>query len=152
MELTKKGYLKQLSLYLSNKDYGQAYPLAKQFLEEYPDEMMANYLYATAAFWAGENENAAKYGRMAFNLSKSPDDLLASAIITSSAYYELKQYQKAFDMLSSMEKLKYNEEIEKLLFVFSLALKDEKEAYKHAKNLYVMNKKAAQELLKKFIG
>ena len=151
MALSKRAYIKQISLYLENKDYEKAYPLALEFYEEFPDEIMCHYLLAASAFWTGHYEQAIMHGRRSFNLVKSKDDMIASALITSSAYYELERYEEGFRMLKAVEALKYSREVEKMMFIFSLAMKDKKEAMKHAKNLYVLNEKAAKALLKKFL-
>ncbi|MBN1169440.1 hypothetical protein JXA56_00270 [Candidatus Micrarchaeota archaeon] len=151
MALSKRAYIKQISIYLENKEYEKSYPLAREMNENFPEDTMTHYLMASSAFWAGKYEESIEHGRKAFNMVKSKEDLIACALITSSSYYELKQYSEGFRMLKAVEKLKYSEDIETMMFVFSLALKDEKEAMKHAKNLQVLNAKLAEKLLKKFL-
>jgi len=150
-DLGKNAYIKQNVLYLNNKDYGKAYEFSKEFVQKFPAEMIAHFLLAKAAFCLGRHEEAVLGARKAFNLAADADDMLSCAILASTAYYELKEYGKGLELLKQVEKTKTSEELEELLFIFSLAMEDEKEAMKHVQDLYKLNKKAAEEFIAKFI-
>ena len=151
MELHKSGYISQIAMYIRNKSYEKAYGLAKEFIEKFPDEMTAHFFLSESAFWLRKYEEAILEGSKAFNKSATHEDMLASAIITGSAYYELKQYAKGFDLLKLMERRKTNESLERLLFLFSMALDDQREATIHLNELYGLNQKAAEDLAIRYL-
>ena len=150
-DLGKNAYIKQNALYLKNKDYGRAYEFSKEFTQKFPGEMIAYFLLAKAAFCLERYEEAAMVARKAFNMASEPEDVLTCAIMASTAYYEMGEYSKGLELLKQVEKIKANEELEELLFIFSLALKDEKEAMKHVQELYKLNKKAAEDFMARYI-
>jgi cytochrome c-type biogenesis protein CcmH/NrfG len=130
MELTKKeAFIKQLAVYIRDQDKEKAYDLAGQFVKKFPGEMASHFLFAKAAFDSGRFEEAKLEGRKAFNMSKDPKDLLATALLTSAAYLQLKEYQKGYDLLRDMEKKADSEGLQTALIAFSLALKDDKGAF-----------------------
>jgi len=151
MELHKAGYISQTVIYIRNKDYERAYSFAKEFAERFPDEMVAHYLLSASAFWAKKYEEAALEGRKAFNKASDYEDMLPCAIVTASSYYELKQYDKGFEFLQTVEKTKTNENLEKLMVLFSLARNDAKEAAAHLNELYKLNQEAAEELALRYL-
>ncbi|MCI0564141.1 MAG: hypothetical protein MN733_37175 [Nitrososphaera sp.] len=148
VELKKEGYLKQLTLYLNNGDYEQAYGLAKEFAAKYPAEFASNFLLAKAAFWVGKYEETIAHATKASNLSPLPDDLLVCTILASTAYYKLGRYKEGLELLKRMDKK--SEDLEKLLFIFSLTMNDEKEAKIHMDELYRLNKRAAVRILRRY--
>jgi hypothetical protein len=113
--------------------------------------MISHFMLSKASFWCGRYGEAAAEGRKAFNMAKSDDDLLACAVITATAHYELSEYAKGYELLKTVEKTKTSEELEKLLFIFSVAMEDEEEAVKHVEYLMGLNKKAAEELIVRFL-
>lgn len=149
--LGRNAYIKQGALYIKNKDYQRAYEFCREFVQNFPDDMISHFMLSKAAFWAGKYEEAAAEGRKAFNMSKAEEDLAACAIITATAHYELKQYDKGYELLKTVEKTKTSEEIEKLLFIFSVAMDNEEEALKHVEYLMRLNKQAAEELILRFL-
>lgn len=151
MELHKSGYISQICAYLQNADHENAYALSKDFSQAFPDDLESRYLLAESAFWAGRYDEAVIEGSRAFNQSSSKEDMLACTIITASAYYELKQYEKGISLLKTMENRGSNEDIERLRFIFSIAIGDGKEAAIHANDLYAMNQKAAIELVAAYL-
>jgi tetratricopeptide (TPR) repeat protein len=151
MSFSKRAYVKQLSLYLQNKEYEKSYPLAKEMYEEFPGDPMSHYFLAAAAYWNKHYEEAIEHGRKAFNLVNSNEDMIACALVTSSAYYVLGRYPEALRMLRAVEELQPTAGIEKMMFVISLAMGDKDEAMGHVTKLYSMNRKMAVELLKKFL-
>ena len=151
MDFGKPGYTAQVATYLKNQEYGKAYDLGKTFVQAFPDDVVAHFLLAESAFWSGKYEEAAFEGSKAFNKSSNDEDMLACAIITSSAYYELGKYAEGYKLLKMVEPRKKSEELEKLLFIFSLEMNDDKEAMKHVDDLFKLNKKAAEELIVKYL-
>jgi len=151
MELHRSGYIAQIAAYIRNKSYEKAYEMAKEFAEKFPDEMIAHFFLSESAFWLSKYEEAALEGSKAFNKSATNEDMLASAIITGSAYYELQQYAKGFGLLKLMERRRTNESLERLLFLFSMALNDHSEAASHLNELYGLNQKAAEELAIRYL-
>lgn len=151
MNFSKQGYIKQIMLYLENKDYQKALSLSKDFLKFYPDDLESNYLYSTSCFWTMNFLDSIKNGRIAFNKAKSKDELIATAIVISSSYYRIGEYENAIKILKPIESLKFSIDVEKLMLTLSIALKNKKEALRHAKNLHVLNEEAANEMLKKYL-
>ena len=153
MEFTKKAsFIKQINIFIKNKDDNKAYDLARNFVEKFPDDMVSHFLLAKAAFNVKKFEEAKKEGVIAFNKAHVYDDMLAAALLTSTAYLEIKEYRKGFHMLKEMEKKGTSEELQLALLTFSLALNNENEAYDHIVKLYKLNEKKANELIERMIG
>ena len=151
MELSKKGYISQTTSYIKNKDYEKAYAFAKEFQQKFPGEMLAHYLISASAFWLKRYEEAAIEAKRAFNKA-SGDDMVPCAVMAATAHYELKQFDKGMELLRYVENRKMSESIEKLMFIFSLAQNDGREAAVHLNELYRLNQEAAQELMVKYLG
>lgn len=149
-DLGKNAYVKQLLIFLSNQDYQSSLGFGKEFVEKFPAEMISHYLLAKVLYFNKDFAGSAMEGRKSFNLASDPDDILACAITTSTAYYELKEYAKGYELLNSVQKS--TEDLETLRFVFALALSDENAALKHVQKLYALNKKSAEALMLKMIG
>ncbi len=145
---SKAPYIKQISIYLKNESYTQALSLTKEFTEAFPEYMMAHFLYAKSAFWANKLETADNVSSRAFNLSRGQDELAVAGILRACTLFRLKRYPEGMKLLKLLNtKLKQKEEIEKLEFIFALALKDEKEALTHLKALYKINKESASSFI-----
>jgi len=144
-------FARQIVFYIKNDNYPSAYSLSAEFAQKFQDEMMAHFLLAKSAYWLGKYSETAIEARKAFNLSKNPDDSLACAILASTGYYEMKEYTKGHEILRLMEKTQKSEELETMLFIFSLALKDATEAAEHMEELYKLNDKTAQDIIAKFL-
>ena len=125
--------------------------LAREFAEKFPDDLVAHFFLSTISFWLGRYEEAAVEGSRAFNKSETPEDMLSSAIVAGSSYYQLGKYEQGMDILRHAENRKSNEDLERLMFAFSMAMKNEKEAVMHLNELHRMNKKAAEDLLVRYI-
>ena len=69
--MKQAAYQRQLILYLQNQSNSQAYDFAKQYVAEFPDDMIAHFLLAKAALASGNFEEATHAARKAFNLSKN---------------------------------------------------------------------------------
>jgi len=140
-----ESYELQIVLYLKNKEYAKAYSLSKEFVECFNSEMVAHFLLMKSAFWLKKFDEAIKEGRKAFNLSHG-DDLLTCAIIISNAYYLNGNPNEAYNLLVKIQS-EGNAEVEKLLFLYSIALNNNKEAIRHIDNLYKLNRKLAKEFI-----
>jgi hypothetical protein len=152
MEFTQpKAFVRQITLYINNKDYQKAHELAKEFSVKFPDKMISHFLLSKACFGIRDFEGSKLEGRKAFNMSHAYADMLACALQTSMAYLETKEYQKGFLLLKEMEKKGQSEELELALVTFSLALKNEAEALDHIKRLFALNEELAMDLARRMI-
>ena len=152
MELTKKeAFIKQLAIYLRDDDFAKAYELARAFVKRFPEEMVSHFLLARAAFGVKKYDEAKTEGREAFNMSKSYDDMLATALLASTAHLELKEYAAGYELLREMEKQGDSAELESAMVVFSLAQRDAKELISHLERLYKLNKLLALELAMRIV-
>lgn len=102
-----------------------------------------------SAFWLKKFDEAIKEGREAFNLSHG-ESMLTCAIILSSAYYLKGDYENCHKVLDTI-KAEGNADLEKLMFIYSLAVENEKEAMKHIDKLYRINRRLAEEFVMKFL-
>jgi len=145
-------YQRQLILYLKNKSYQQAYEFAKQYVAEYPEDMIAHFLLAKSSVWAGNFEEAAHEARIAYNMADSPEDMMMCGIHACVAYYKLKEFAKGFELLRAMERIRICEESEQLFFLFSLALDNAAETSRHFKEMFRINNDAATVFLRNLAG
>ncbi|MEK6982606.1 MAG: hypothetical protein AABX38_06745 [Candidatus Micrarchaeota archaeon] len=145
----KDSFVKQIVLYLKSENYPEAHKLAEDFVKLLPDELISHFLLAKSSFWVHEYEECVSEGKKAFNLANSKD-LTDCAILVASAYYQLKKYSDAYVLLSKTN-IKDNVEAQKLLFILSVTLNDEKAAVKHIDELFKINKKVAEELLTRYL-
>lgn len=145
--MKQAAYQKQLILYMQNECMGQAYDFAKQYMAEYPADMVAHFLMAKAALGTNRFDEAAMEARKAFNLAKDEADMVMCAIHACIAYYKLGEYAKGFELLKATERIRVVEETEQLFFLFSLAVNDDKEAEKHFNTMFAIDEKAAREFV-----
>jgi tetratricopeptide (TPR) repeat protein len=152
MELTKKeAFIRQLAVYIGDDDFGKAYELAQVFVKRFPGEMLAHFLLARAAFGILRYEEAKSEARKAFNMSKTYDDMLATALLASTAHLELKEYAQGYGLLKEMEKRGDSAELQTALAVFSLAQRDAKELISHLDRLHRLNEKLALEMAMRIV-
>lgn len=151
MELGKKGYISQISIYLRNKDHARAYPLSKEFAAAFPDELIARFLLAESAYWSGEYHEAAIEGHRAFNKATDQQDLISCALVAGSAHLALKEYAKGLEILRLMEMRGPDENVQKMLLAYSLAMRNPKEAAVHLNELYKIDRQAALETADRFL-
>jgi len=153
MELTKKeAFIRQIAAYFKTGKDKQAYELALDFANRFPDDMASHFLLAKAAFALRKYEQAKAEGTKAFNISVNFQDMLAAALLTSTAYLQLKEYAKGYRMLKEMEKKADTEELQTALLVFSLALNNTEEALEHIGKLYRINERLAMDLAMRIVG
>jgi len=145
----REAFIAQVAFYLKNEDYKQAYPMAKELVTKFPDDMLGHYLLSKAAFWSGKYDESINEGRKAFNMSNEKD-MLICAILMASAFFKAGRYREGYDFLSSVKEIRDDKEVRTMLFLFSYALKNEKAALEHAEMLYRMDKDAALSLVSKF--
>jgi tetratricopeptide (TPR) repeat protein len=153
VEFTKKeAFARQLAIFIRNEDRQRAYELSKEFVNTYPDEMLAHFLLALAAFRLDKFDEAKLEGRKAFNLAQSADDMLVAALLTSSAHYDLGEYTQGYELLRSIEKRKSTDELQKRMFIFAMALGKSDEALQHMDQLFKLNESMAADLVLKMLG
>jgi tetratricopeptide (TPR) repeat protein len=148
-EFSKKGYIKQILIFLESQQADNAYNLAREFAGKMPEEMLAHFLLAKAAFAVEKYDEAAGAARKAFNLASNSEDLATCAVLAATSYYMMKEYAKGYEFLDKIEKIKNNEEIQQLLFFFSVARTDDEAAARHMESLFALNDKTARDLLQK---
>ncbi|MFH1785688.1 MAG: hypothetical protein ABH842_04635 [Candidatus Micrarchaeota archaeon] len=145
--MKQAAYQRQLVLYLQNNCNGQAYDFAKQYVTEFPDDMVAHFLLAKSAIASGNFTEATLAARKAFNLSKNEADMIMCVIHACVAYYKLGEYEKGFELLKATERIRVCEETEQLFFLFSLLVNNDREAEKHFTVMFNLNEPAAKEFL-----
>jgi predicted Zn-dependent protease len=149
VELGKKeSYAIQIGLYLKNKQLLQARGLMDSMLEKFPNEPLSHFMAAKTRYFSGDYERAAKEGEEALAFSKIKDDRVASTIVTASALFMLRKYEEGHALLAPFEK-EENEELKKLLIMFSMVMKEGKEAGEYYKELHELNRAAAENFIKK---
>ncbi len=147
VEFTKpEAYIRQIVAYLTNKNFKEAYKLSKEFLSTSKETMISHYFVARSAFKLKKYDEAKKEARIAFNLSKGKRDMIVCANLFASICYKSREYQEGVDFLSKMANYK-NTEIQALLFLFSIKLKDKESAVEYMENLYSLDKKRAHDLV-----
>ncbi len=153
MELSRdNSYIKQIILYFKNKDFSNAYNLAKQFNEKKPDDLISNFLLAKSLFYLNKYDDALNVGRKAFNISQG-QDLVTTGILLGSIYYMKGDYVGGYKILRSLESdknIKINGEVEELMTILSLALNNPEQAMRHIDQLYQLNSKYAEEFILRF--
>ncbi len=145
-----EGYVKQIAIYLDSGDYPKAYALSKEMAGAFPREMISHFLLAKCSLRMGKNDEALKEARLSFNLSSDRKDLLASALVMATAFYMLGRYREGSDLLSQFES-DGNEDVERLDVIFAAAMGDENAAEKHVRILMKLNRKAAEEMIERFL-
>jgi tetratricopeptide (TPR) repeat protein len=150
--LKKEAYLTQIFAYFKNEEYEKAYEFGKEFVEAYPKEMISHFLLAKVAFRLKKYEKAAEEARAAFNLAVEPDEMVLCAVLASTAYYQTGEFEKGYELLEKMKKIKNSGEIERMLFILSIAKNDSEKAMEHLEHLAAFNKKAAEDLILKYLS
>lgn len=144
----KESFVKQIAIYINNVDYQSAYSLAKEFVAMFPGEMVSHFMLAKAAFWSGYYEESVSEGKRAFTHAATPD-FVPCVIVTASACYRLGRYKEGMAMLNGVKDK--TEDLEKLRFIFAVAMDDAKAASSCMDELFRINKKVAEELLLRFL-
>jgi len=148
----KEAFARQLAIFLRNDDAKRAYELSKEFTLRFPDEMLAHFLFAMAAYRIERYDEAKAEGRKAFNLASSSDDMLVTSLLASSAHYHLGEYAQGYELLRAMEKRKSTYELQKRMFLFVLALNKSDEALCHMDRLFKLNQSMAADIMLRMLG
>ncbi len=152
MELTKKeSFALQISYYLKNKDFLGGCRLSERMIKKFPKEPLSHFMAAKCHYLSGDYKKARKEGRKAFNLSHTRYDMMLSAIVTASAHFMLMEYEEGYKLLSVFDKEK-NEEVKKLLLMFSIVMGDEGRAAEYYRQLDELNRAVAERLIRDMIG
>jgi len=153
VEFTKKeAFARQLAIFIRNEDRQRAYELSKEFANKFPGEMLAHFLLALAAYRIDKFDEAKSEGRKAFNLASSAEDMLVTALLASSAHYNLGEYTQGYDLLKAIEKRKSTDELQKRMFIFAMALNKSDEALYHMDQLFKLNETMAADMVLKMLG
>lgn len=114
--------------------------------------MISHFLYAKVSFWTDALDTAKEEALKAFNMCKGEDDLAVAGILLACVYYNRREYLQGAELLNVLRtKLPRREEIQKLKFVFALALHDEAAAMRHLEALYDINRKSASDFIVSFL-
>lgn len=147
MHLTKKeSFAIQISNYLKNGQYQQACALAEKMMMKFPKEPLSHFMAAKSHYFSGAYKKASLHGFRAYNLSHSKEDMLASAIVTASALFMLNQYEKGIRLLLPLRKEK-NEEVKKLLLIFSMVKEHGDDSARYFRELHDLNRKVARQFM-----
>lgn len=144
------GYVKQISIYLGSSDYAKAHALAFEMASVFPFEMISHFLLAKCALRLGRDEEALEHGRRALVMSKDRKDKLASSLLVATADYMLGRYADGVSVLREFEK-DNDEDVERMEVLFAAAMGDELAAEMHVRELMKLNKKAAEDLIERFL-
>jgi tetratricopeptide (TPR) repeat protein len=153
MELTKKeAFIKQIVIYMNGQDYDKAYELCQGFVKKFPGEMVSHFLQARSAFALKRFDETKIEARKAFSMSTNKEDMLASALLASTAHLELKEYANGYELLRRMEEKKDSSDLQSAMVVFSLALRDKQEVVKHLDKLYALNERLAMAMAARIVN
>jgi tetratricopeptide (TPR) repeat protein len=144
------GFVAQISLYIKNNDYGEAYLLAKDMCKAYPADMISHFLLAKSAFWQKKYEEAAAEGEKALSLCPSGQDAVSCAVLISTARFMLGQYPDGMKLLQQFENVQ-DERIEEMMAIYSAARGDLAGMKKHIRALLRLNRKSGEELMARFL-
>ncbi|MCK4319046.1 hypothetical protein KAW38_00560 [Candidatus Micrarchaeota archaeon] len=108
---SSKQYLKQISLYLKNRDFKKAYSLASEARIKYPGNKLIDYLFAKSLFGLGKYEESLEVVK---NLLKKEKNDLFLLLAASNCLY-LERYGQGLLYLRQMKHT--NEELK---FIFRL--------------------------------
>ena len=148
-----EAFVKQIIIYLVQKEYDLAFALSKEFVVTFPNNLLAHFFLAKSAFWIRNFVIAIDEGRKAFNMSVG-NDLITTGVLLASAYYIYGDFQKGYLVLVAVENALPNEltpEFEEIISIYSLALNNPENAEKHIKRLYELNSKYAESFILKFL-
>jgi len=147
MELTKiRSVALQVAAHLKNKRYPEAFSLAEEFVTNYPKEVVAHFMFAKSAFWVGKYTKAEEEGLRAFNLAHDSYEMSICAVITASAMYMQKEFRAGYMLLSGV-KLEGNENVIKLLMIFSIVLNNPANAEFYYGELTKISQSVADDFL-----
>jgi tetratricopeptide (TPR) repeat protein len=117
MDIGKKGYSSQISLFMQNGDARKALRVSKEFVRKYPSDQLPRYLLALSSYLCRRYGQAAVEGKIAFNHSNDPDDKSACATIIASAYYRLGFYGKAISFIENDCRKYSGKDLDRLLIL-----------------------------------
>ncbi|MFH1393510.1 MAG: hypothetical protein ABII71_02180 [Candidatus Micrarchaeota archaeon] len=147
----ENSFVKQIILYLQNRNNEMAVQLSEEFVEGFPGSLMAHYLFAKSCYRVKNFNAALREGHKAFNLAESQEDMVAIGVFLACAYYELKRYAKGYEVLKALQMLE-DARVEKALFILSLCKNDPETALLHVDALFEINKQVADEFVDKFLA
>jgi len=148
VEFTKKeAYALQIAAYLRGGQMEEACALAEKMVEKFPDQPLAHFMAAKSYYFAGIYDKAKMEGLRAYNISSSREDMLVGAFVAASAMFMLGEYEKGHQLALQFKDEK-DEELKKLLVLFSIAMKNENEAARYYLELYELNRTVAERFIR----
>lgn len=143
-------FIKQIIIYLQNREHEKAYQLSDEFVKKFPDSLMSHYLLAKSCYWTKRFPDALREGHAALRISTTPKDMAALGVFIACVCYELKRYTVGYELLQTLQDIK-DERIEKAMFILSLCMDEPETALLHVDELYHINKETADEFVDKFL-
>lgn len=148
MEFTKKeAYAIQISCLLADGKLADACTLSEEMIAKYPGEALSHFMASKSCFLSGDYARAASEGKIAYGLSSSREDLLASAVASASALLMLGRADEAKKMLAQLRDDK-DAEVKKLQLIISMSEGRPDEAGQRFKELYSLNRSSAGRFIK----
>lgn len=137
---------------MKSGDYSQAYPLAKEFVKQFPEEMYSHLFLAKSLMGFEKIKEAESEAQSAFSQSKSPEQVAIAGILLACIYYRLEKYQEGKRLIDSLRtEFPERAEIETLRFVFAMTLQDAEGAASRLKTIHEIDAQAAKELADLFL-
>lgn len=148
MGFTKpESFARQISVYLKERRDDRAYATSRDFVKAFPGELMPHVLLAESCFRMGRFPEAKIEGKKALALASSDSDIVFCSMVFSSACFQMKDYLEGYETLKRTLNGRFIPEVEEALLLFSFAMKDEPKAVVHMKNLIVLNRGRAIQVM-----
>jgi Flp pilus assembly protein TadD len=117
----------------------------------FPEEMISHFLLAKCSLRLDMFEEALQQAMRAFNMSSDRKDLIAAGLPVASADFMPGRFDEGMRVLRGFEDDK-NEDVERLEVILAAAMGDGESAARHARDLMKLNKKAAEDLIERFLA
>ncbi len=147
----ESSFVKQILLYIENRQYDMAVELSEEFIEQHPKALISHYLLAKSYHKVEEHQVALKEAHKAFNLAESREDIIALGVFLACSYYEIRRYEKGYEILKNLRDFN-DPRIEKAMFILSLCTNDPTTALMHIDSLYEINKRVADRFVTRFVS
>lgn len=146
----ENSFVKQIIIYLNNRDFEKACELSREFSQAFPASLMSHYLLAKSCYWRHDFINALMEGHKSLNMSESREDMVASAVFLSCVYFELKRFTRGYEVLMMVRHLE-DERIERALAVLAMCRNEPETALMHIDELYRINKAVAERFTQRML-
>ncbi len=143
--LSEKAYMKQVMLYLKNKDYASAVKIAEQMHANYPNSYASSFALAKAYFWSNHFDDAERLCREAIGRAKTSEQKYSSYFLIASVYIALSNPEAAYKSLKKIPRSTMSEQYWELMVLLDSILG--KDSSKDFARLHAINREAAGKLL-----